>query len=342
MKITNVSKGFCILLMAVGFSCNEYAPVDNIDRELAISDIYIELTSLTLEVGATQNIMYWPLPANADITQLTWESSDPTIVSVGRWGQVTALSPGSATLTVGNGTVSKTVSVTITGNPLPVVPVPTAYASWLFDDPSDLAQSALIDGTQAAPLGLNGNITAIAGPSADNGAILIDAGEANYLQVWHGILFADGKDYVEDWSIMMVFRLPQTGIWHTLFQTWLPDGSGFASADGDLFVRNTDLFGVGDIGYVGPELVKNKWYRLIVACNGSGLLFNSWIDGIAYHIDIQIDPGKTARWHLPSSFLVSRDEDGEDGVIEFAEISVYNKVISADEAYAFWYADQEK
>jgi uncharacterized protein YjdB len=93
--------------------CGDNPPTDSYDRDAVINDIYVEITSLSLTAGASQTITFWPLPANADIMKLTWESSDPTVATVDRWGRVAALKAGSVTLTVSAGSIGKTVALTV-------------------------------------------------------------------------------------------------------------------------------------------------------------------------------------------------------------------------------------
>ncbi|MDR2138699.1 MAG: Ig-like domain-containing protein [Tannerella sp.] len=323
MKVKCIKKVLCLLLFAwVMAGCNKYGTVDSYDRNAAITDIYVEISSLSLEVGASQTITYWPLPANADMMKLTWESSDPTVATIDRWGRVTALKAGTTVFTVSSGTVSKTVSMTVT-NP-PIVPL---TASWSFDDPSDLAKADLIDGKQGNPLGLIGTITSIDGPGAADKAIRIAAGGDSYLKVFHGIPFPQGREYVEDWSVLIVFRLPDLNGWHTLLQTDITP-----AGDADFFIRDNGLIGVGTLGYVGPQPIEaGKWYRLILSRKGSAQTFYSYVNGKTYHDNVQTDH---SRFNLSEAFLISQDEDGEDQAIEIAEIAVWDQALTESQAYA--------
>ena len=326
-----MKKAVCIFLFAcVMAGCNDYGPVDSYDRNAAITDIYVEISSLSLEVGASQTITFWPLPANADIMKLTWESSDPAVATINRWGRATALKAGTAVFTVSSGTVSKTVSMTVT-NP-PTVPL---TASWSFDNPSDPARADVIDGKQGSPIGLIGNIVPIDGPSATDKAIRSAAGGDNYLKVFHGIPFPAGKDYVEDWSILIVFRLPDLNGWHTILQTDITP-----AGDADFFIRDNGLIGVGTLGYVGPQPIEaGKWYRLILSRKGSSQTFYSYVNGKTYHDNVQTD---NSRFNLLEAFLVSQDEDGEDQAIEIAEIAVWDQVLTESQAYAVELALQSR
>ena len=53
------------------------------------------------------------VPADADISGLTWKSSDETVVTVDAKGQVKALAAGTTTITVTDGTLSDSITVTV-------------------------------------------------------------------------------------------------------------------------------------------------------------------------------------------------------------------------------------
>ena len=117
MKIKVITKAVSILLLGcVMAGCNHFDDPDSYDHNIAITDIYVELTSLTLVAGGTQTITFWPLPANADPMKLDWTSSNPDVATIDRWGRLATYSAGTATLTVSSGNISKQVVVTVTLN----------------------------------------------------------------------------------------------------------------------------------------------------------------------------------------------------------------------------------
>jgi uncharacterized protein YjdB len=115
MKTKTVMKAIYIFLFACVMmaGCNKYDPIDIYDRNAPVKDIYLELSTLTMVEGSTYTITFWPLPANTDITKLSWTSSNPDVATVEWWGLVYAHKAGTATLTVSSGAVSKTVSLTV-------------------------------------------------------------------------------------------------------------------------------------------------------------------------------------------------------------------------------------
>ena len=133
MKVKIITKIVCIFLFAcVMNGCNDFKDPDSYDRNIAIRDIYVEVSTVELIIGGKQTITFWPLPANADPMKLEWTSSDPTVATIDRWGRLATLKEGTATLTVSSGTVSKTVSVT-------VKPDPDDFARFVIGDYSGTA-----------------------------------------------------------------------------------------------------------------------------------------------------------------------------------------------------------
>ena len=76
-------------------------------------------SELDLKVGNTQLLAAVVMPENATDKQVTWESSDTAIVTVGADGTVTAVAPGSATVTVRCGEVTASCTVTVTAPETP-------------------------------------------------------------------------------------------------------------------------------------------------------------------------------------------------------------------------------
>lgn len=76
--------------------------------------VVLSHSELNLKVGNTQLLAAVVMPENATDKQVTWESSDTAIVTVGADGTVTAVAPGSATVTVRCGEVTSSCTVTVT------------------------------------------------------------------------------------------------------------------------------------------------------------------------------------------------------------------------------------
>jgi uncharacterized protein YjdB len=270
-------------------------------------DIIVSPNVAKIFVDSTLQFNVAVLPANAAVT-INWNSGDESIVTVSKTGLITGMSKGTATVTVSVRNVSKSVEVTVLTT--------TPFASWSFEDPSDLAKANVNDGVQGIPLGLVGELTSIAGPSSTNKAVRLAKG-SNYLEVFHGML-PSGASYVADWTIMVVFKMPEIGAYHSILQT---DVTG--TNDADFFVSPNSEIGIGALGYVGPALEAEKWYRLIISRKDN--LINSYVNGVQYHNGANASDG---RFSLQESFLISQDEDGEDNTIDVAEIAVWKEPLS--------------
>lgn len=107
--------------------CPEYSEADYWADDMGYPSVYTDNTdtasfyqvsmpsSFSLEYGQSQalNATVWPLTGNETIT---WTSSDPDCVSVEN-GTVTAVSPGTATVTLKVGSVSKSVAISVYAYP---------------------------------------------------------------------------------------------------------------------------------------------------------------------------------------------------------------------------------
>jgi len=81
----------------------------------AVSSVSVSPTSVTLSVGETQQLTAAVSPEKATNKAVAWSSSDSAVASVNTSGLVTAVSPGSATITVttADGGMTATCAVTV-------------------------------------------------------------------------------------------------------------------------------------------------------------------------------------------------------------------------------------
>lgn len=90
--------------------------------DLAVGSTGIAVTAINVTssaavsvvVGETSTIAWTVAPANASNKTVTFSSSDAAIATVSGTGVITAVAEGSATITLKNGDVTKTVAVTVT------------------------------------------------------------------------------------------------------------------------------------------------------------------------------------------------------------------------------------
>ncbi|ASJ55972.1 phage tail protein [Brevibacillus formosus] len=79
-----------------------------------VTGVELEEEELTLRVGDTERLRATVKPTNATNKRVKWESSDSEIVEVDEEGKITAVAPGTATITVTTEDGNKTDSVEVT------------------------------------------------------------------------------------------------------------------------------------------------------------------------------------------------------------------------------------
>ncbi len=68
--------------------------------EVPVESLSLNKTGHDLRLYSSYTLSYTAYPTNATNTEVTWHSSDPTTVEVDQNGKITALKPGSATITI--------------------------------------------------------------------------------------------------------------------------------------------------------------------------------------------------------------------------------------------------
>lgn len=97
-------------------SSSSISSSESTSEKIAVSDITLSASSLSMMKGETQTITATVLPENATDKSLTFASDNESVATVTNEGVVAAVSKGSATITVSsvsNPAISKTVAVTV-------------------------------------------------------------------------------------------------------------------------------------------------------------------------------------------------------------------------------------
>ena len=103
----------------VSFS-NENGESEKVDvpsfktKPIAVTGVTLDKTTLSLEEGATGNLVATVAPSTATDKTVTFASSDAAIATVDNTGKVTAVKPGAADITVTTKDGSKTAVCTLT------------------------------------------------------------------------------------------------------------------------------------------------------------------------------------------------------------------------------------
>ncbi|MCL4181189.1 MAG: metallophosphoesterase [Verrucomicrobia bacterium] len=196
---------------------------------------------------------------------------------------------------------------------------PEPVGAWGFDNPADLLQASA-----GGDLVLEGAHTAVPGLGAGDGAIRIGIG--SYYRCEHGVTPNGSGNYVNQYSLLFDFRIPQFGPWYCFFQT-----SPANQNDGDCFVRANDgAIGVGQTGYSAMRAQPGVWQRLLIAVDNAAGIYDIYLDG-----ELILDGAPQSidgRFALDPTVLFFADENGEDAPIDVTRIAIYDRALTAADA----------
>lgn len=111
-----------------------------------VTGVTVDPTEARLEVGATKQLTATVTPAEATVKTVTYTSSNTDVATVNADGLVTAISAGTATITVrstADAAKMDTCAVTVTA-PAPVYTMPTPIAAKLHDTAGNITDADLV------------------------------------------------------------------------------------------------------------------------------------------------------------------------------------------------------
>ena len=113
--ITALRSGSTTIIAHVGDNRNDASITVTVNAPIGVTGVTLNRTSANLNIGSTEVLTATVIPANATNQNIVWTSSNPAVASVNSNGVVTAVSLGSATITVttidGNFTATYIVTV---------------------------------------------------------------------------------------------------------------------------------------------------------------------------------------------------------------------------------------
>ena len=118
--IVTALKGGSAVIMA---KAGEKSAVCSVKVTTPVERVTLDKTSLALVTGETATLVATVSPADATDKTVSWNSSDPSIVTVDANGKVTALKKGQATVTAKAGDKSAGCTVTVSNAPFGISPV---------------------------------------------------------------------------------------------------------------------------------------------------------------------------------------------------------------------------
>lgn len=187
---------------------------------------------------------------------------------------------------------------------------------WSFDDPAHRLKA-----TVGNDLVLVGSHSPALDPDQKDGAIRIGVG--SYYILPHGIPANGGGSRVNLYTLVVDFKIPQSGVWHTIYQTDPTNQS-----DGEVFINPSGAVGVGATGYTEPLVEQDKWYRLAVVAE-NGVAISYYLDGL---LALKGSPGSVdGRHSLGTTLLLFADENGEDNDIIVSDIKLFSRALTKSE-----------
>lgn len=153
---------------------------------VAVTGVTLDKSTLNLEVGGTAKLTATVAPDNATNKNISWSSSDEAVAKVGTDGTVTAVTAGTATITVKTEDGEKTATCTVTVTaPAPVSTTVTSVAlsqatmSIAVGDVAQLTATVKPDSATDKTVTWSSDNTAVATVAADGKVTGVKAGTAN-------------------------------------------------------------------------------------------------------------------------------------------------------------------
>jgi hypothetical protein len=264
--VTAIAEGVAnISVTSVGNSEKTKTCVVTVVRSFSIS---LNVNSLSIPVEATNTLVATIVPDNVS-QEVKW-TSDNTGVATVQDGVVTAISPGTATITaalVVDETVAAECIVTVVELSSPSDK--WLVGMWTFEDVDNPVKA-----TVGADLDANGNFTVIDGPGTTKA---VQLGSDSYFTINHNIGANGNGEYTNEYTLMMDIRGSQAG-----FSNWLSvfNNSYDNEGEGVLWIDGEGMIGFAPLGgYSSTGLTADTWHRVVIAANLAKQSFKIYIDG---------------------------------------------------------------
>jgi len=193
--------------------------------------------------------------------------------------------------------------------------------AWEFDNASDLVHA-----DTGNDLVLVGSHTAVTGPEAGNGAVRIGVG--SHYSCTHDIAANGGGTRVNNYTLLVDFKLPPIGSYYAFFQTETANTS-----DADCWINKVGSVGMTATGYSEEKLVAGEWYRLVVSV-ALNCHYDYYIDGNLIKAGgiqsldgrLSLDPASGG-----NEVLFFADNNSEDNTLDVAKIALFDRDLNAGE-----------
>ena len=201
-------------------------------------------------------------------------------------------------------------------------PMEDPVSVWTFDDKTDLLKGSGTATLKAAVKGANGpeatddlaaaGIVPVQGPTDSNGAITVPIN--TYLQFAH-----NQEEDQTTFSFMMDICPKDLTVYNALFQSHVLNDK-----DASLFVNKQQKLGLNSngLGY-GGTLIQGKWHRVVFVVDNCSI--TTYLDGNKVGSSTSANSDK---WILHQVAYFFADEDGEEGVVDIAELRYWDVALA--------------
>jgi hypothetical protein len=198
----------------------------------------------------------------------------------------------------------------------PTNQLPERAGLWKFDDALNIEKATI-----GEDLVSTGTIKAVSGPTNKN--LAAEVGVGSYFAMTHGIYGNGDGAMVNEYTLQIDFSIPEAGKWHAFFQTDPANAS-----DADLFTNTSNKIGTSATTYSVGTITANTWYRMVITVK-NGSYFRIYLDGEPWlnSAGQPID----GRFALAEKLLIFADDDGEDGIIQCSELSIWEVALTEEQ-----------
>ncbi|MDR0743622.1 MAG: Ig-like domain-containing protein [Tannerella sp.] len=306
--------------------------VNDMNENAGLTGISFTTDTVRLNAGDRTHVIAMPIPWNAGEFEFTWTSENPEIASVTSEGNVEGRDGGVTHLVATCGSIQKRLPVSVRVITLQqMLEELDVKASWHFDDPDNILAATLgtdLEEYNVSKQGSGAPCFSAEGPTATNLAAVIP--KYSYFIARHGLAANGGGSKVNEYTLMIDFKISQTGRYYTLLQTDINNQD-----DAEIFINGGTSIGISGGYYsAGGQVEPETWYRWFVSVK-CGTSWKEYLNGSMIHT---ADPDHDSKMNLddrmaldPAGMVLFGDEDGEDNDITISTVAVWDRPLTDNE-----------
>jgi hypothetical protein len=287
------------------------------------SDVLLSANSLLMLPDSTWLLVATIDPPDAS-KSVSWSSSNTAAATVSSDGVVTAVAPGTATITAAlAGSSATKAECTVAVVDMSSIPAGESLVGWwAFEDKANSLKA-----TKGENLIASDEYTVLSdGPNGTKG---VAANEDTYFTITHNIGANGDGEYTNEYTLMMDIRGSQDG-----FDGWLSvymasdDGGGKLWIDGDGKIGFAALGGYSETG-----LTVDTWRRVVIAVNLAEGSYKVYSDGVLIFTATENVDADGEFSLYPDAVYIGYDGDGYPGP-DFAEVRMWSVQLTNEQVTA--------